>query len=110
MKVKTAETHQHFEDPFFYKEEDQYPVVSQRPTELVQPESVEKKTKTKRFGWAFFLAFTMMGIGITASTEIPMGVLGGMGIGFLFFVHPIHDRVISMLSGKKSQEDQQYLP
>ena len=29
-----------------------------------------------------------------------MGLFGGLGIGFLFFVDPIYDRVMRIVSGK----------
>lgn len=53
----------------------------------------------KKYHWAFFLCTMFIGIGITATlpSSPPIGVLGGIGLGFLFFVDPIHDKVIRWL-------------
>jgi len=65
---------------------------------VVEPErKTERKTgkKEKNYGWAFFLASMFIGLGITATSEAPMGLFAGMGIGFLFFVPPIYKKVMS---------------
>lgn len=110
-----------FDDPFFQKEGELVPL---KKSSIEQEDStkLQKPYKRKRFGWAFMVASTMLGVGLTASTSIPVFVLGGIGLGFLFFVHPIHDRVVDLLGGKayreqeklleqeNIQEDQKYLP
>lgn len=57
----------------------------------------ERKFRKNKYGWAFFLCSMFLGIGITATTGAPMGVLGGMGVGFLFFVDPIYDKVMNKI-------------
>ena len=69
---------------------------SKQQTKLI----AETGQKKKKHNWAFFLASLFIGLGITATTEGPMGLFGGLGIGFLFFVDPIYDRVMRIVSGK----------
>ncbi|MDX2248365.1 MAG: hypothetical protein SF052_16395 [Bacteroidia bacterium] len=57
----------------------------------------EKKQTKNKYGWAFFLSSLFLGVGITATTELPMGIFAGLSIGFLFFVDPIYDRVMDMI-------------
>jgi hypothetical protein len=59
--------------------------------------SDEKKYRKNKYGWAFFLCSMFLGIGITATTGAPLGIFGGMGVGFLFFVDPIYDKFMDKL-------------
>lgn len=56
-----------------------------------------KKERKNKFGWAFFLSSMFIGIGITATTSAPLGIFMGMGIGFLFFVDPIYNKVMDLI-------------
>ncbi|MDX2283196.1 MAG: hypothetical protein NW241_03505 [Bacteroidia bacterium] len=62
----------------------------------------KKEGKTKQeerpnYGWAFFLATMFSGIAVTATFDTPAGVLLGMGLGFLFFVDPIYQKVMDKI-------------
>ena len=59
-----------------------------------------KPKKEKNYGWAFFLCSLFLGLGGTATTENPMFLFGGLGIGFLFFVEPIYKKVINIFKDK----------
>ncbi len=56
-----------------------------------------RKGKNK-FGWAFFLFFLFSGLGFTATFDSPLGLFLGMGTGFLFFVDPIYEKVMSLIN------------
>jgi len=62
-----------------------------RARERYQPERPKRKNK---YGWAFFLFSLFIGLGITATTNHPLGLFTGLGTGFLFFVDPIYDRIM----------------
>ena len=53
--------------------------------------------RKKKYNWAFFLCSLFLGIAITATLETPIGVLGGIGLGFLFFVDPIYDKLMDKI-------------
>ncbi len=53
-------------------------------------------SKPKSFNWAFFLAFLFFGLAATVTLHTPGALFVGMGIGFLFFVDPIYERVMSL--------------
>ncbi len=63
----------------------------------------EMKSKGKRrgggnrYGWAFFLCSLFVGLGFTAMTEAPLPLFLGLGIGFLFFVDPIYEKVMKII-------------
>ncbi|MEM7367091.1 MAG: hypothetical protein AAF587_00750 [Bacteroidota bacterium] len=56
-----------------------------------------KKERKNKFGWAFFLSAMFIGVGLTATFETPLGIFLGMGIGFLFFVDPIYNKVMDKI-------------
>ncbi|MEM6264330.1 MAG: hypothetical protein AAGI38_17585 [Bacteroidota bacterium] len=56
-----------------------------------------KKNKPAHYGWAFFLCSMFIGLGITATTDAPIGLFMGLGIGFLFFVDPIYRKVMNII-------------
>lgn len=68
-------------------------------------EPVQPGVKKKKYNWAFFLASMFIGLGITATTGGPFGLFGGLGVGFLFFVDPIYDRVMRIVKGKPKWEE-----
>lgn len=68
--------------------------TTRRKTRETPKETSQRKN---RYGWAFFLSSLFLGVGITATTELPMGIFAGLSIGFLFFVDPIYDRVMDMI-------------
>ncbi|MFK7972033.1 MAG: hypothetical protein AB8F95_16820 [Bacteroidia bacterium] len=85
----------------------EYEVLDGPFTEV--PEKVANRTRTRneentegkparknKHGWAFFLCSLFIGLGITATTEAPIGLFGGLGVGFLFFVDPIYQRVMDL--------------
>lgn len=103
--------HELFEDPF---DDAQYDMEAEVNIPRLEQTSVEaeetrrrrrkkpprvKKERKNKFGWAFFLCSMFMGIAITATTGIPAGVLGGIGVGFLFFVDPIYEKVMDKIEG-----------
>lgn len=56
----------------------------------------ERASRPKKYNWAFFVACCCFGmIGPVAANE-PGTIFLGAGIGFLFFVDPIYERVISV--------------
>ncbi|MBX7241726.1 MAG: hypothetical protein K1X92_08250 [Bacteroidia bacterium] len=67
-------------------------VVTQKE---VLPEPV--KEKKKHYGWAFFLASMFTGIAIGEALNADSFVLLGMGMGFLFFVDPIYQKVMDKI-------------
>lgn len=56
-----------------------------------------KDPKVKKYNWAFFLASMFVGLAITTVTEAPVGLFIGMGLGFLFFVDPIYEKVMEKI-------------
>lgn len=61
---------------------------------------VKRKAKVKepKYNWAFFLASLFIGIGITATFGTPFGLFMGLGLGFLFFVDPIYEKIMQRLN------------
>lgn len=59
---------------------------------------IRQKTKKKTYNWAFFLASFFIGLGITATFDTPIGLFSGLGVGFLFFVDPIYEKVMERLN------------
>lgn len=67
-----------------------------RPRYIADP----KPEKKRNYGWAFFLASMFVGLGLSFTAPFwhhgpPVPLFIGIGIGFLFFVKPIHDKIIS---------------
>ncbi|MEM6806713.1 MAG: hypothetical protein AAF696_35255 [Bacteroidota bacterium] len=56
-----------------------------------------KKVRKNKFGWAFFLCSMFLGIALTATLETPFYIMAGMGVGFLFFVDPIYEKVMEKI-------------
>ena len=52
--------------------------------------------KKKKYNWAFFLASFFIGMAFTTVSDSPLPMFIGMGIGFLFFVDPIYQRVLGI--------------
>lgn len=57
-----------------------------------------RRKKERRFGWAFFLASMFIGLGVTTVSSEPIALFLGMGIGFLFFVDPIYDKMMDIIN------------
>lgn len=57
------------------------------------------KTRKNKYGWAFFLCSFFIGLGLTATLpgEPPLAFFGGLGIGFLFFVDPIYQKLMEKI-------------
>ena len=53
--------------------------------------------RKKKYNWAFFLCSLFLGIAITVTLDTPIGVLGGLGLGFLFFVDPIYEKLMDKI-------------
>jgi hypothetical protein len=77
-----------------YEDEYEYEETRQR----ARQQGKGKEKKKNKYGWAFFLCSLFIGLGITATFDAPMGLFAGLGIGFLFFVDPIYDRVMDALN------------
>lgn len=71
-------------------------VTETRTRERMRPKKAKKVRKNK-FGWAFFLCSMMMGVALTATLETPFFILAGLGVGFLFFVDPIYNKVMDKI-------------
>ena len=56
-----------------------------------------REGRLPRYGWAFFLCSMLIGLGITIPSDGPTALFIGMGIGFLFLVDPIYDKVIQAI-------------
>ena len=56
-----------------------------------------REGKLPRYGWAFFLCSMLIGLGISIPSDGPTALFVGMGIGFLFLVDPIYDKVIQAI-------------
>ncbi|RMG23169.1 MAG: hypothetical protein D6730_14980 [Bacteroidetes bacterium] len=56
-----------------------------------------KANKEPKYNWAFFLASLFIGIGFTATFGPPLGIFLGLGIGFLFFVDPIYEKIMDRI-------------
>ena len=86
----------------------EYEVLEGPDTRL--PELTETRTMTDRsqekyhrperknkYGWAFFLCSMFIGLGFTTVSELaPLPLFLGLGVGFLFFVDPIYNRVMDL--------------
>lgn len=72
-------------------------VLETRPlTERKQESGLAKKEKN--FSPFFFLASLFIGIGLTATFEIPIFLFVGLGLGFLFFVEPIYKKLMEKIT------------
>ncbi|MEZ4776321.1 MAG: hypothetical protein R3D00_24310 [Bacteroidia bacterium] len=60
----------------------------------------EKQYRKNQYGWAFFLSSLFLGIGITATTDAPIGIFAGLSVGFLFFVDPIYNKVMDIIESR----------
>ena len=72
--------------------------LQSRTTHQRRQRRVKRKTKEKKYNWAFFLASLFIGLGVTATFDAPFGLFAGLGIGFLFFVDPIYEKVMQRLN------------
>lgn len=54
-------------------------------------------TKPKKYNWAFFCASLFIGLGVGISVENPALLMIGMGVGFLFFVDPIYQKLMDKI-------------
>jgi hypothetical protein len=77
-------------EPIIREEE----VLREREHEMEEDEIITKQKN--RYGWAFFLCSFFVGLGVTASTDAPIWMFLGLGVGFLFFVDPIYHRVMDL--------------
>ncbi len=80
----------------FYDQENGQKQHTRQRTRVHRVERSRHKGKNK-YGWAFFLCSLFIGLGITASTAHPLGLFAGLGIGFLFFVDPIYEKVMRFI-------------
>ena len=56
-----------------------------------------KKVRKNKYGWAMFLCSLMLGLAGTATLNTPLYLFVGLGIGFLFFVDPIYNKVLEII-------------
>lgn len=68
--------------------------VQQKPYK----ESKKKNTEEKNYGWAFFLCSLFIGAGLSGTFDSPFFATAGLGIGFLFFVKPIYEKVMDKIN------------
>ncbi len=54
--------------------------------------------KPMKYHWAFFLCFALIGLGLSIMMDGPVALFIGIGIGLLFFVGPIYDKVMTMIN------------
>lgn len=107
-KFKVVEVEVYEQDPSLAKGYDpEARVVIPVAAEVLQEEeSTQTRNKSAKkakeenktpHAWAFFLFCLFAGISTTTLIEHPAGVLLGLGTGYLFFVEPIYNKVMSML-------------
>ena len=65
--------------------------------ELREKREKSREGKAPRYGWAFFLCSMLIGLGIAIPSDGPTALFIGMGIGFLFMVDPIYEKVIQAI-------------
>ena len=53
--------------------------------------------KPPKYNWAFFLCCFFVGLAIAIPSEGPTAMFIGMGLGFLFFVDPIYEKVMQII-------------
>lgn len=58
---------------------------------------IQPEKKKPKYAWAFFLASMFTGIALSEAFHADSFVLLGMGAGFLFFVDPIYQKVMSKI-------------
>lgn len=76
--------------------ENEHETRRERRRRKKQEKEQAKAAQPKKYNWAFFVACCCFGmIGPVAANE-PATIFLGAGIGFLFFVDPIYERVISI--------------
>ena len=73
------------------------PIEAEKERNLAQTGTNLPETKPKKYNWAFFCASMFLGIGIGEAIGVDSAVLFGMGIGFLFFVDPIYQKVMNKI-------------
>lgn len=71
-------------------------VVYETRRERRRRKKAEKGPKQKKYHWAFFLSCVCFGLIGPVAANAPSTIFLGAGIGFLFFVDPIYERVISI--------------
>lgn len=81
----------------FYDQESGQERRTRQRTRVHRVEKSRRAPRKNKYGWAFFLCSLFLGLGITATFESPLGLFGGLGIGFLFFVDPIYEKMMSLI-------------
>jgi hypothetical protein len=81
----------------FYDQENRHQRRTRERTRVHRVERSRQGPRKNKYGWAFFLCSMFIGLGITASLGHPLGLFLGLGIGFLFFVDPIYEKVMSII-------------
>lgn len=56
-----------------------------------------QKAKEDNYGWAFFLCSLFIGLGVTTLLDHPIGIMMGLGFGFLFFVKPFYEKIMDLI-------------
>lgn len=76
---------------------------------LKQSASLEKNQEHsimfKRCQWSFFLSSVFISCGICTLTEHPVSIFLGIGLGFLFFVDPICQRILDLIDHTHASSD-----
>jgi len=55
------------------------------------------REKPPRYHWAFFLSLSLIGLGLSFLADGPVPLFIGIGLGFLFFVGPIYEKVMQII-------------
>lgn len=71
-------------------------VIYETKRERRRRKNKEKQQRPKKYHWAFFLSCVCFGMIGPVAANAPSTIFLGAGIGFLFFVDPIYERVISI--------------
>lgn len=81
----------------FYDQESGQERRTRQRTRVHRVERNRRSPRKNKYGWAFFLCSLFLGLGLTATLEHPLPLFAGLGIGFLFFVDPIYEKIMSII-------------
>jgi len=65
--------------------------------ELAEDRRKYRAGKPRKYHWAFFLSFALIGLAFSIGSPTPMALFIGAGLGMLFFVDPIYEKAIQMI-------------
>ena len=56
-----------------------------------------REKKEEEYHWFFFLCSTLIGLALAVATDGPTALFLGIGLGFLFFVDPVYQKVMQLI-------------